>query len=97
MFVCDTGLLETYFIAFPNSAVNEDLMPSPTHIALVVVTGDEVPAEVIAKQVARRCSASPNWKRKLCLMMIQSSWFRFLLLRTWTNWMGFSVGPPLAV
>jgi hypothetical protein len=36
-------------------------MPSQTPIALVVVSGDEVPAEVITKQVARHCSASPNW------------------------------------
>jgi hypothetical protein len=62
MFVCGTGLPETYFAAFPDYVVHEDLTPSQAPITLVVVTGDEVPAKVIAKQVARRCSASPNWK-----------------------------------
>jgi hypothetical protein len=62
MFVCGTGLPETYFAAFPDYVVHEDLTPSQAPITLMVVTGDEVPAKVIAKQVARRCSASPNWK-----------------------------------
>jgi hypothetical protein len=42
--------------------VNEDLAPIQSPIALVVVTGDVVPADVIARQVARRCSDCPNWK-----------------------------------
>jgi hypothetical protein len=62
VYVCGTGLLETYFTTFPNSVVHKDLTPSQTPIALVVVSGDEVPTEVTAKQVARSCSASPNWK-----------------------------------
>jgi hypothetical protein len=62
VFVSGSGLLETYFTAFPDSVVNEDLAPTQSPIALVVVTGDEVPADLIAKQVARRCSDYPNWK-----------------------------------
>jgi hypothetical protein len=60
VYVCVTGLLETYFTTFPDSVVHEELTPSQTPIALVVVSDDEVLAEVIAKQVARCCSASPN-------------------------------------
>jgi hypothetical protein len=62
VFVSGSGLLETYFTAFPDSVVNDDLAPTQSPIALVVVTGDVVPADVIAKQVARRCSDHPNWK-----------------------------------
>jgi hypothetical protein len=62
VFVSGSGLLETYFTAFPDSVVNGDLAPSLSHIALVTVTGDVVPADVIARQVARRCSDIPNWK-----------------------------------
>jgi hypothetical protein len=54
--------LEKYFTAFPDFLVNEDLAPSPSPIALAVVTGNVVPADVIARQVARRCSDFPNWK-----------------------------------
>jgi hypothetical protein len=42
--------------------VNDDLAPTQSPIALVVVSGDLVPADVIAKQVARRCSDHPTWK-----------------------------------
>jgi hypothetical protein len=41
VFVCGPGLLETYFTAFPDSVIHEDLTPSQTPIALVVVSGDE--------------------------------------------------------
>jgi hypothetical protein len=40
--------------------VNEDLAPTQSHIALVVVNTDAVPADLIAKKVARRCSDYPN-------------------------------------
>jgi hypothetical protein len=42
--VSRSGLLETYFTAFPDSMVNEDLAPSLSHIPLVTVAGDVVPA-----------------------------------------------------
>jgi hypothetical protein len=42
--------------------VNDDLAPTQTLIALVLVNGDVVPTDVIAKHVARRCSDHPNWK-----------------------------------
>jgi hypothetical protein len=42
--------------------VNEDLAPSQSPIALVVVTSDVVLVDVIPRQVARRCSDCPNWK-----------------------------------
>jgi hypothetical protein len=58
--VSGSGLLETYFTAFPDSVVSEDLAPSLSPIALMTVTGDVVPADVIAIRVARRCSDSPN-------------------------------------
>ncbi|KAK1650172.1 hypothetical protein QYE76_067977 [Lolium multiflorum] len=47
---------------FEDSVVNEDLAPTQSPIALMEVTGDVVPADVIAKQVAHRCSDHPNWK-----------------------------------
>jgi hypothetical protein len=49
VFVSGFGLLETYFTAFPDYMVNEDLTPSQSPIALVVVTGNVVPADVIAR------------------------------------------------
>jgi hypothetical protein len=55
-------LLETYFTTLPDSVVNEELAPSRTPIALVVVSGDEVSANIVARPVARCCSESPNWK-----------------------------------
>jgi hypothetical protein len=52
----------TYFTAPPDYVVNEDLVPAQTHVALVVVSGDLVPVDVVPKQVDRRCSDGPNWK-----------------------------------
>jgi hypothetical protein len=43
VFVCGTGLLEIYFTAFPDSVIHDDLTPSQTSIALVMVSGNEVP------------------------------------------------------
>jgi hypothetical protein len=62
VFVSGSGLLEIYFTSFPDSVLKEDLALTQSPIALVVVTGDAVPAYVIVKQVARRCSDYPNWK-----------------------------------
>jgi hypothetical protein len=42
--------------------VFDDLVPSQSPVARVVISGDEVPADVVAKQVARRCADSQNWK-----------------------------------
>jgi hypothetical protein len=55
-------LLETYFTALPDAVVNDALTPSQSPMALVVVSGDVVPANIIAKQVARCCSDRPGWK-----------------------------------
>jgi hypothetical protein len=57
-----TGLLETYFTTLSDSVVNEDLVPSESPVARVAISGDVVPADVVAKQVARRCSDRQDWK-----------------------------------
>jgi hypothetical protein len=46
----------------PDSVVNDALAPTQSPVALVVVVGEVVPADVIAKQVARRCSDRPGWR-----------------------------------
>jgi hypothetical protein len=61
-YVTGSGLLETFFTALPDSVVREDLTPTNSPVARIIVTGDVVPADVIARQVARRCSESPGWK-----------------------------------
>lgn len=61
-FVTGVCLLESYFTTFPDSVVREDLAPSQSPIVRVVISSDVVPADVIAKQVARRCSECPQWK-----------------------------------
>jgi hypothetical protein len=55
-------LSETFFTAIPDSVVREELTPSNTPVARVLVSGDVVTADVVARQVARRCSDSPGWK-----------------------------------
>jgi hypothetical protein len=55
-------LAETFFIALPDAVVRDELTPTNSLVARVVVTGDDVPAESVARQVARRCSDSPGWK-----------------------------------
>ncbi|KAK1644768.1 hypothetical protein QYE76_062573 [Lolium multiflorum] len=74
-YVTGAGLLETYFTAIPDSVVNDALAPSQSPVALVVVVGDVVPADVIAKQVARRCSDRPGWKWEA----VPSDELRFLI------------------
>jgi hypothetical protein len=51
--VLGTGALETYFTSLPDSVVDDDLVPSQSPVARIVTSGDEVPADVVAKQVAR--------------------------------------------
>ncbi|KAM0908010.1 hypothetical protein ACQ4PT_015726 [Festuca glaucescens] len=57
-----TGLLETYFTSLPDSVVDEDLVPSQSPIVRVVISSDVVPADIVAKQVARRCTDRQDWK-----------------------------------
>ncbi|XP_051179109.1 uncharacterized protein [Lolium perenne] len=61
-FVAGLGLLDSYFTSLPDSVVKDELEPSLSPIAHVVVTGDVVPADVIAKQMARRYPNKPHWK-----------------------------------
>ncbi|KAM0918829.1 hypothetical protein ACQ4PT_008574 [Festuca glaucescens] len=61
-FVSGAGLVETYFTCLPDSVVRDELTPSQSPVARVVFTGDVVPADVIAKQVARRCPDCSKWK-----------------------------------
>jgi hypothetical protein len=42
--------------------VREELTPSKTPVARVLVSGDVVTVDIVARQVARRCSDSPGWK-----------------------------------
>jgi hypothetical protein len=60
--VLGTGQLETYFTSLPVSVVFDDLVPSQSPVAREVISDDELPADVVAKQVARRCAVSQNWK-----------------------------------
>jgi hypothetical protein len=48
------GAEEAYFTSLPDSVVKDDLTPSLSLIARVIVTGYAVPAGVIEKQLARR-------------------------------------------
>lgn len=61
-YVTGSGLLETFFVALPDSVVREELTPNNSPVARVLVTGDMVSADVVARQVARRCSDAPGWK-----------------------------------
>ena len=60
-FLTGLGVEEAYFTALPDSVVFDELAPTRSPTARVVVTGDAVAAEVIAKQVARRCSVNSQW------------------------------------
>jgi hypothetical protein len=59
----------------PDSVVNDALAPTQSPVALVVVVGEVVPADVIAKQVARRCSDRPGWRWEA----VPTDEFRFLI------------------
>jgi hypothetical protein len=61
-FVTGMGQLDSFFTTLPDSVVRDDLAPCHTPVARIVVTGDAVSADVVAKQVARRCSDKPQWK-----------------------------------
>jgi hypothetical protein len=57
-----TGLLETYFTLLPDSVVSDDLVPTQSPVARVVISGDDVPANVVAKYVTRRYTGCQDWK-----------------------------------
>jgi hypothetical protein len=61
-YIAGSGLAETFFIALPDAVVRDELTPTNSPVARVVVTGDAVPVESVAGQVVRRCSDSPGWK-----------------------------------
>jgi hypothetical protein len=60
-YIAGSSLSET-FTALPDSFVREELTPTSSPVARVVVSGDAVPAVSVARQVARRCADSPGWK-----------------------------------
>jgi hypothetical protein len=62
VYVTGAWLLDTYFTTLPNSMVNDELALKQSPVALVVVIGDVVPADAVAKKVARRCSDCLHWK-----------------------------------
>jgi hypothetical protein len=74
--------METYFTAFPDSVVNDDLAPTQSPIALVVVSGDFVPADVIVSRWLVGVLAIPIGSGMRFLIVICSSWFQFRLLMT---------------
>jgi hypothetical protein len=56
------GQIDTYFTTLPDSVVLDELAPSRSPIARVVVSDDILSADVVAKQVARRCPDKTHWK-----------------------------------